>query len=147
MGKEFPALMLVFLERPSAWGAAARLLAAAMDGNGSGLLNMLLPQFDGLIYDPDLSRLAVSCLDAPRPKHKEDFPTPELLADVALQTIQNVSRHFGASMSWNEPDGGCQFWPVEESDRFIGPWNHTLSNPILIVSNTVSSLQPDFSTN
>lgn len=80
----------------------------------------------------------MSCLDAPRPAIEAEFPTPEELADVGLNDIKNLSRHFGMSMSVNEPDGGCEFWPVEEKKRFIGPWNNTLKNPILIVSNTVS---------
>lgn len=133
------ALIVVFLERPATWEIGSQLLAKAMAGDGTALLNMLLPIYDGnTAPDSDLARLAVSCLDAPRPKTRAEFPSPERMADIALETIKNVSSHFGSSMSWGEPDGGCEFWPVEGPERFTGPWNHTLNNKILIVSNTVS---------
>lgn len=134
--------MLITLQKPERWPSFARSLVDAMEGDGSGLVNLLLPQ---LVLNPgrtqaapDLQRLAVTCLDSPPPLSPDDFPTPEQLADIGLATIQNVSRHFGMSASISEPDGGCQFWPVTPPERFIGPWNHTLKNPILIVSNTVS---------
>jgi len=124
------------------WATGSRLLAEAMAGDGTGLLNMLLPEYDLTAYDSDLSRLAVSCLDAPRQKTQAEFPTPEMMTDVALEAIKNVSPHFGSSMSWGEPDGGCEFWPVEGPERFTGPWNHTLNNKILIVSNTADPVTP-----
>lgn len=123
------------------WVNGSRALADAMDGDGTELLNMLLPDYvnDLTAYDPDLSRLAVSCLDAPRQKTRANFPTPEIMTDAAIESIRDVSPHFGYSMSLGEPDGGCEFWPVEGPERFTGPWNHTLNNKILIVSNTVSN--------
>lgn len=87
---------------------------------------------------PDLQRLAVTCLGSSPLLSLDDFPTPEQLADIGLAAIQNVSRHFGMSTLINEPDGGCQLWPVIPPERFIGPLNHTLKNSILIVSNIVS---------
>jgi len=139
----FRALIVVFLERPATWETASQLLAKAMAGDGTALLNMLLPDYDGnTAPDVDLARLAVSCLDAPRPRTRAEFPSPEMMADIALETIKNVSSHFGSSMSWGEPDGGCEFWPVEGPERFTGPWNHTLNNKILIVSNTADPVTP-----
>lgn len=132
------ALILVVLEQPAIWHFGSQLLAKAMAGDGTDLYNILLPNYDLTAPDSDLARLAVSCLDTPRAKTQAEFPTPEMMADVALETIKNVSPHFGSSMSWGEPDGGCQFWPVEGPERFTGPWNHTLNNKILIISNTVS---------
>ncbi|KLO10605.1 alpha/beta-hydrolase [Schizopora paradoxa] len=138
----FRALILVFLERPAIWGVGSKFLAEAMAGDGTALYNLLLPDYDITAPDSDLARLAVSCLDAPRSKTQAEFPTPEMMTDVALEAIRDVSPHFGASMSWGEPDGGCQFWPVEGPERFIGPWNHTLSNKILIISNTADPVTP-----
>ena len=132
------AILLVALERPATWGIRSKYLADAMAGDATELYNMLLPDYDLTAPDGDLARLAVSCLDAPRTKVQAEFPTPEMMTDFALAAIRDVSPHFGSSMSWGEPDGGCQFWPVEGPERFTGPWNHTLNNKILIVSNTVS---------
>lgn len=137
-------MILIFMEGPVRWPLLASSLADAMDGDGSAILNFLLPQYTLNPGPPpsaarDLQRLAVTCLDSPPPSSPEDFPTPEQLADIGLATISNVSHHFGMSISISEPDGGCQFWPVTPPERFTGPWNHTLKNPILIVSNTVGS--------
>ncbi len=92
----------------------------------------------------EVNRLGVTCADSPPPQNPSEFPTAEELADIGLATIQNVSKHFGASVSISEPDGGCQFWPAKPSERFTGPWNHTLKNPILIVSNTVRAMEFTF---
>lgn len=131
------------MEAPSRWTVAAASLAEAMSGNGTTWLNTLLPTYN-IVSEPDLSaaadlsRLAVTCLDSPPPADESEYPTAEELADIDLGTIKDVSRHFGASVGISEPDGGCQFWPVTGPERFTGPWNHTLRNPMLIVSNTVS---------
>jgi hypothetical protein len=39
-------------------------------------------------------------------------------------------------------DGGCEFWPKEARapEKFTGPWNASLEYPLLIVSNTVSTV-------
>ncbi|EJF56709.1 hypothetical protein DICSQDRAFT_174660 [Dichomitus squalens LYAD-421 SS1] len=37
---------------------------------------------------------------------------------------------------------GCQYWPVTPPERYLGPWNKTLSNPILIISNTNDPITP-----
>ena len=50
--------------------------------------------------------------------------------------MENVTR-FGLAVVTHEPDSGCEFWPVAPPERYLGPWNKTLANPILIVSNTV----------
>lgn len=129
------------LQRPRAWPEFSTSLAFAMSGNGTSLYNQLLRNVG--VPEPlrsDLARLAVTCIDSPPPDTKDDFPTPEELADIGMETIANVSRRFGMSVSISEPDGGCQFWPVRGPERFTGPWNHTLANPMLIVSNTVSDL-------
>lgn len=131
------------MEGPALWPTTAQYVAQAMSGDGTNLLNFLLPKYvdmplPDLSFSADLSRLAVTCLDSPPPKDESEFPTAEGLADIGLETIRSVSRHFGMSVTLSEPDGGCQFWPVKGPERYTGPWNHTLKNPILIVSNTVS---------
>jgi len=141
------ALTLIYMEVPRAWVRLSKMLAAAMAGDGTLILNNLLPVYGAsgpdLSFAEDLSRLAVTCLDSPPPEDDDsEFPTPELLADIGLGTIRDVSKHFGMSTTISEPDGGCQFWPVRGPERFTGPWNQTLKNPILIVSNTADPVTP-----
>ncbi|KLO10606.1 hypothetical protein SCHPADRAFT_999478 [Schizopora paradoxa] len=114
----FRSILLVVLERPATWGIRSKYLADAMAGDATELYNMLLPDYDLTAPDGDLARLAVSCLDAPRPKTQAEFPTPEMMTDAALAAIR---------------DG---------PERFTGPWNHTLNNKILIVSNTADPVTP-----
>ncbi|KLO10589.1 hypothetical protein SCHPADRAFT_510397 [Schizopora paradoxa] len=140
------ALIMIYMENPRAWPRLSQILASAMAGDGTAMLNNLLPVYGAsgpdLSFAEDLARLAVTCLDSPPPEDESEFPTPELLADIGLETIRDVSKHFGMSTTISEPDGGCQFWPVRGPERFTGPWNHTLSNPILIVSNTADPVTP-----
>lgn len=84
-------------------------------------------------------RYAVTCLDALPFEGPSTWPTAEKLADAAINRIRKVSPHFGISATLSEPDGGCEFWPAKGVERFAGPWNHTLSFPVLIASTLVSS--------
>jgi hypothetical protein len=38
-----------------------------------------------------------------------------------------------------QPDGGCEFWPTRgrAAERFVGPWNASLTYPMLILSSRV----------
>lgn len=121
------------LETPETWGAAAQAFDSAMNGNASAVLDMLVLQ--EAEDQTDLQRSAVTCNDempfAP--------PTPEVLVDAALDSIQNISRFYYSAIV-TEPDSGCQYWPFMPPERYVGPWNSTPKNPILIISNTVSEL-------
>ncbi|TDL21518.1 hypothetical protein BD410DRAFT_829026 [Rickenella mellea] len=141
------ALMFIHLLSQYYWPSFSKMLSEAMSGNGTLILNKLLLLYSGLplpdlSYGSDLSRLAVTCLDSPPPETEADYPNAQELADIGLGTLKDVSRHFGMSVSISEPDGGCQFWPVRGPERFVGPWNHTLRNPILIVSNIADPVTP-----
>lgn len=130
------------LYAPTTWPTAAARITSAMDGDGTALFNLLLPPYADvppISANKDLTRLAVTCLDSP----PSEVPTAEELADIDLDAIRTVSRHFGTSAMVSEPDGGCWAWPVQGPERFEGPWNHTLPYPMLIISNTVSAIYSD----
>ena len=126
-------LLLMLLERPLRWPEAAVMFSEAVAGNGTLLFNMLTNP----VVPLGPTRLAVTCLDSPPPRTKDDFPTAEDLADELIKTMVDTSVHFGMSVGVGEPDGGCQFWQVQGPERFTGPWNATLKIPMLITSNTV----------
>ena len=117
------------LEGPDGWPGIAKGLAAAINGDGSTILNAVNTK-DLL----DMERSAVSCND------QQPFapPSAETIVDAGIETLKSVSRFFW-SVIISEPDSGCQYWPVTPPERYLGPWNKTLNNPILIISNTVSS--------
>ncbi|THH28990.1 hypothetical protein EUX98_g5196 [Antrodiella citrinella] len=86
----------------------------------------------------DLSRTAVACNDQPLFK----APTIEEMVDERLYVYQNVSRFAFAAENVEYVDFGCQYWPAMPPEKFQGPWNHTLQNPILVLSNTLDPITP-----
>lgn len=101
-----------------------------MQGRGAAIMN-------SMVINPraDLARSGVSCNDnAPF-----DAPDPADVIDELMGVFNEVSR-LVFSVVTTEPDAGCQYWPVDPPERFEGPWNCTLRNPILVLSNTVSRL-------
>ncbi|KAJ6632281.1 hypothetical protein B0H10DRAFT_1937936 [Mycena sp. CBHHK59/15] len=136
------ALLLMYLERPPQWSDAATAFSQALAGNGTLLFNKLATPRPPSTPHYDLVRLGVTCLDSPPPKSRTDIPTPEDLVAEFIRTMEEVSPHFGASVSVGEPDGGCQYWPVRGPERFAGPWNASLEWPMLIVSNTMDPITP-----
>ncbi|KAF7302960.1 hypothetical protein MKEN_01258600 [Mycena kentingensis (nom. inval.)] len=141
------ALLLMYLERPPLWAESALAFAEAMKGNGTLLYNKLTGTASTRAQrhpHNDLARLGVACMDSPPPSEEFPEPSAEDLADEFLRTMEEVSPHFGPSVSVGEPDGGCQFWPTagRGPERFVGPWNATLEVPMLIVSNTMDPITP-----
>ncbi|KZS87452.1 alpha/beta-hydrolase [Sistotremastrum niveocremeum HHB9708] len=138
------AVFLISLEGPLSWQRFAQDLAEAIyHDNPTPLYTRVvvnhMPYFD-------LSRSAVTCADSP-PLSSTDprtNPTVDDLIDEGLTTITKVSPHFGVSVTISEPDGGCQFWKYVGGgvERYNGPWNKTLSNKILIISNKADPVTP-----
>lgn len=80
----------------------------------------------------DLERSVFACND----KRWVPAPNVDEVVEEVLETYHNVS-HFVLDTMVSRPDSGCQYWLDRPVERFEGPWNHTLRNPILILGNTV----------
>jgi len=121
------------LKDPDSWPWVARQMAQAMDGDATTLIN----GFDFRSWHFDMERSGAMCNDGPQfaPSTAED------IVDEYLDVFQNVSRFAFAAIA-SEQDPGCQYWPVVPRERFVGPWNHSLSNPILVISNTIDPIAP-----
>ena len=75
---------------------------------------------------------AVICSDGPDYTEKEKNDNfPEFILHWNL-AASKVSPHFGGLSK-----DGCNHWKSKAAERFTGPWNETLANPILIIGNTV----------
>ncbi|TFY72293.1 hypothetical protein EVG20_g726 [Dentipellis fragilis] len=122
------------LEQPISWVPRSRDIFNAMNGDGAAILNT--PSY-GINGVGDLWRSGVSCND----QVKFPKPDPRDVVDEALYVMKHVSR-FVMSIFTIEPDSGCEYWPVTPSERYAGPWNKTLRNPILIHSNTADPITP-----
>ncbi|KAF8509524.1 hypothetical protein BU17DRAFT_56043 [Hysterangium stoloniferum] len=124
--------LFIALQLPTTWKSTATAFHEAMQDNGSLLLT-LAQRPPGW----DLQRSAISCNDRPR----FSPPSAEEVVDALLDVLKTVSR-FGATVVHSEPDAGCHYWPVTPLEIFNGPWNHTLSNKILIHSNALDPVTP-----
>ncbi|ORX36311.1 hypothetical protein BD324DRAFT_651551 [Kockovaella imperatae] len=92
----------------------------------------------------DLARLAVSCADQPAYPTSGRKPTARELVNNLYDGPIKASKYFGATVHLMEQHGGCQFWPrsPEPVDRFTGPWNATLRQRMLLVSNENDPITP-----
>ncbi|KAH7339007.1 hypothetical protein B0J17DRAFT_571793 [Rhizoctonia solani] len=133
------------MEAPSRWPTFARDLQDAIGGNPAPLLNKILPDLSRDRNDhSNLARYAVTCIDS-LPFNKSDsstFPTPEQLARRIMTRVNSTSKYFGGSPGLTDIDGGCQFWPVDGVERYAGPWNRTLANPVMVISSSVDPVTP-----
>ncbi|KAJ3732572.1 hypothetical protein DFJ43DRAFT_1154298 [Lentinula guzmanii] len=135
-------LLRIALQRPLGWPKVAKVFSSALTGNATELYNLLVHP---VTHDPEpyiSPRLAVTCLDSPRPPSPDEFPTAEDLTKQGLKALREVSPHFGLSTGVGEPDGGCQYWAVDGPERYTGPWNATLETKMLIISNTADPITP-----
>ncbi|KAL0066318.1 hypothetical protein AAF712_006749 [Marasmius tenuissimus] len=139
------ALLLIALHAPKNWPTFAPTLASAMSANHTAqavLYQMAFPLVNDPPHPPfarDLERQAITCLDGPvqsSPVSAED------LADQSIKSLQESSRHFGASTGLSEPDGGCEFWPansqVRREEMRLDRANEVMKDEkrVLIISNT-----------
>ncbi|CAE6462105.1 unnamed protein product [Rhizoctonia solani] len=137
------ASLLLGILRSRTWPTIAGKLKKAMNGDPTAIMDDLVPDQNRPVADKgDLYRYAVTCLDSLPFDGPSTWPTAEKLADAAINRIRDVSPHFGISAALSEADGGCEFWPAKGVERFTGPWNHTLANPILVASTMVDPITP-----
>ncbi|KAJ8090284.1 hypothetical protein PM082_018880 [Marasmius tenuissimus] len=145
------ALLLIALHAPKNWPTFAQTLASAMSANHTAqavLYQMAFPLVNDPPHPPfarDLERQAITCLDGPvqsSPVSAED------LADQSIKSLQESSRHFGASTGLSEPDGGCEFWPansqVRREEMRLDRANEVMKDEkrVLIISNTADPITP-----
>lgn len=96
------------LQFPDTWSSFAAALDQAMHGNGTALRDPVaraIPPMharhekDGFVPvgQDDLTRLAVSCADAPPYVKGEPWPTAEGMVEALQGVLTNVSSRFGAT--------------------------------------------------
>ncbi|KAI5830337.1 alpha/beta-hydrolase [Schizophyllum commune Tattone D] len=131
------------LYKPNTWGDLAAQLKTIYDiaqGNGdSGSARRIVKREDDDDQQPDDisdSLMAISCgdsIDAGNATIQNTF-------DEILFVTRNVSPLFGPSFS--SQGTSCYAWPVRAVERWAGPWNNKLSNPMLVIGNQADPVTP-----
>ncbi|KAG9077801.1 hypothetical protein FRC06_008697, partial [Ceratobasidium sp. 370] len=85
---------------------------------------------------PDYAMQAVTCADVADPENV----TTKAVFDEMVTVTREVSPMFGPM--WRLPSFYCHRWPVRAVERYSGPWNTQLSNPILVIGNEADPVTP-----
>ncbi|QRV77165.1 Abhydrolase domain-containing protein [Ceratobasidium sp. AG-Ba] len=85
---------------------------------------------------PDYAFQAVTCADS----IDADNVTTKMVFDEIVRVSRNVSPMFGPI--WGVSSFYCHRWPVRAVERFTGPFNKNLSNPIIVIGNEADPITP-----
>ncbi|KDN44350.1 hypothetical protein RSAG8_05614, partial [Rhizoctonia solani AG-8 WAC10335] len=80
---------------------------------------------------------AINCADA----QDAGNTTTKDVFDLVVKVTHHVSHMFGPT-STKLAGNYCHRWPVRAVERYTGPWNKKLSNPILVINNEVDPATP-----
>ncbi|NXY98942.1 alpha/beta hydrolase, partial [Streptomyces sp. BR123] len=112
----------------SAWPQLREALAAAMGGDGSGLLGLADSYYereaDGKYANLMYANAAVNCLDQP-----PAFSGPDAVTE-ALPSFRKASPVFGAGLAWASLN--CTYWPVDATGA-ARPLTAKGAPPIVVV--------------
>ncbi|CCO33747.1 Putative hydrolase Mb2247c OS=Mycobacterium bovis (strain ATCC BAA-935 / AF2122/97) GN=Mb2247c PE=3 SV=1 [Rhizoctonia solani AG-1 IB] len=84
----------------------------------------------------DYSFQGVTCADA----IDAGNTTTKDVFDSLVKVTREVSPMFGPS--WGDAGFYCHRWPVRAVERYTGPWNKKLANPILVIGNEADPITP-----
>jgi pimeloyl-ACP methyl ester carboxylesterase len=116
-----------YLLEPASWPAFAQLLVALEQ---QPLPTVPLPTGYNL---SSAAYLSVTCLD-------RNVTDNMAVHDLHFLVSARVSPHFGRLFGFSEIK--CGRWPVEDEDRFQGPWRYTGETPALVVATTGDPVAP-----
>ncbi|KAG8701909.1 hypothetical protein FRC09_005064, partial [Ceratobasidium sp. 395] len=85
---------------------------------------------------PVYSIQAITCADAVDAGNV----TTQMVFDEMVRVTREASQMFGPR--WGIAGFYCHHWPVRAVERFTGPWNSKLSNPILVIGNEADPVTP-----
>lgn len=85
---------------------------------------------------PDYTFQAITCGDS----IDQDNITTQAVFDELVRVVKDVSPMFG--IQFPQPTHYCHRWASRAVERFAGPWNHTLKNPIIVIGNKADPTTP-----
>ncbi|CAE6409120.1 unnamed protein product [Rhizoctonia solani] len=87
---------------------------------------------------PTYAYEAVTCADA----QDAGNTTTKDVFDFVVKVTRHVSHMFGPISTAQISGTYCHHWPVRAVERYTGPWNKKLSNPILVIGNEADPITP-----
>ncbi|KZV91479.1 alpha/beta-hydrolase [Exidia glandulosa HHB12029] len=124
--------------KPSLWPGIAKILADVARGDGAAALELIdstVELDESKQAETSLSSSATICSDAP--------PIPEGIDNLGELTDAVVRMYEdGLTLFASRILVGCHNWRLRAPKRFTGPFNHTLSNTILVIGNTADPVTP-----
>ncbi|KAG9092827.1 hypothetical protein FS749_015411 [Ceratobasidium sp. UAMH 11750] len=147
-------LLFSGMYQPTGWPKLAETLKTYWDflqGSSASKRSLPLPPIDHLKRAGNVARQtpeansdpapvysiqAITCADAMDPGNV----TSQMVFDEMVRVTREVSQMFGPS--WGIAGFYCHRWPVRAVERFTGPWNNKLSNPILVIGNEADPITP-----
>lgn len=131
-------IIFASLYDPRGWTQLAEIISSVIQGNATSIMNKFRPPFElekDVPDSPGNVATAVTCIDSPPldPSSKPDVLQWEI--DASVEIYQSISRHFGP-MGTGIFFPSCQHWKGKATERFTGPFNHSLSNDVLVIGNT-----------
>jgi hypothetical protein len=108
------------LRNPGSWPDLARDLDDAANGDGSALetIARASPPADGSAPAP----VAIGCADSPARQRLRSWP----------QVIGRLGGLAGPVLGW-WLWAPCAAWPAASAERYTGPWDATMTNPVLVI--------------
>ena len=124
------------LYHADAWPIMAQGLQRLEDGDAAGFLVVTGaiggPPSPAYLNEPE-GRPGNNCLDT-------DNPDDQALYPEMARRAEERSPYFGAL--WTYLALPCAFWPAEDADRYMGPWDAETSAPILLISRLYDPATP-----
>ena len=114
------------------WGTALEALAAnqSVPAAIAAELSSFKTNFSAV---PSYAEQAIYCsdvVDAGNMTMRDGF-------DTIVFASETVSPLFGPV--WGDAENACFAWPARAVERYTGPWDSKLKNPVLIIGNAVCS--------
>jgi pimeloyl-ACP methyl ester carboxylesterase len=123
------------LQSSARWSTMARSLQdtyASLRPGGASTQGQP-PTLDPHITSHSASFLATQCVDS-------DYPHGQQAYDRLTLAEDQRQPYFGLSALFDMAQ--CIAWPVADSDRYLGPWDHPRPHPILLVNNRYDPQTP-----
>ena len=119
-----------------AWANLAQGLQHLHDGNAAAFLttmNFLGGPLPAQYLNTNEAQWAINCVDT------DNASDPAGYADM-VASAEERNPYFGAL--WTYQGLPCAFWPAQDQDRFVGPWDAETSATILLISRLFDPATP-----